>query len=112
MVVPPDTAYGSKGSIVLGISWAETALALVLVALRAKTAAVCPSGHPRAGILGLRWDFIWVIIALVGLSRQTMHYTYILTFMITHQGVGLVYSVPDDCKRSLRPDQPRRPTRA
>lgn len=85
--MPPDTAYGSKGSIVLGISWAETALALVLVALRAKTAAVCPPGHPRAGILGLRWDFIWVIIALVGLNRQTFA-LYIYTDVHDHASRG------------------------
>ncbi|PLB41380.1 uncharacterized protein BDW47DRAFT_115523 [Aspergillus candidus] len=85
MVEPPNTAYGNKGSMVLGISWAETALALVLVALRAKTAAFCLPGHPRAGILGLRWDFIWVIIALgLALCSQSLMTASVHYDLINH----------------------------
>jgi len=61
------SAYGGKGPLVLGVTWTEAALALILVGLRAKTASVSPGGKMSAGIFGLRWDCIWVIIAIVSL---------------------------------------------
>ncbi|KAE8367569.1 hypothetical protein BDV27DRAFT_142711 [Aspergillus caelatus] len=65
MAQPPSPEHGGKGSLVLGVTWAEAGLALILLALRAKTASLCPPGQPAFGIFGLRWDFIWVVIALV-----------------------------------------------
>ncbi|KAB8231305.1 uncharacterized protein BDW43DRAFT_313119 [Aspergillus alliaceus] len=59
------SAYGGKGSLVLGVTWAEAGLALILFALRAKTASFSPPGQPYFGVFGVRWDFIWVTIALV-----------------------------------------------
>ncbi|KAE8159855.1 hypothetical protein BDV40DRAFT_302867 [Aspergillus tamarii] len=64
MTEPPGPEHGGKGSLVLGVTWAEAGLALILLALRAKTASLCPPGQPAFGIFGLRWDFIWVVIAL------------------------------------------------
>ncbi|KNG90331.1 hypothetical protein ANOM_001465 [Aspergillus nomiae NRRL 13137] len=64
MTEPPDRAHGGKGPLVLGVTWAEAGLALILLALRAKTASLCPPGQPGFGIFGLRWDFIWVVVAL------------------------------------------------
>lgn len=58
-------AYGAQGPVVLGITWTEAALALILVMLRAKAAAFSTHNNFAAGIFGLRWDFIWVIFALV-----------------------------------------------
>lgn len=57
--------YGGNGPLVLGVTWAEMGLALILIILRAKTASVCPPGQPSSGIFGLRWDFVWVIMAFV-----------------------------------------------
>ena len=58
------TALGAKGPLVLGITWTETALALVMVALRAKTASFS-EGNMSSGMFGLRWDCIWVVFAMV-----------------------------------------------
>lgn len=52
----------------LGITWTEATLALILILLRAKAAAFSPDNNLSAGIFGLRWDFIWVIMAMVTLS--------------------------------------------
>ncbi|GJN77429.1 O-methyltransferase [Purpureocillium lilacinum] len=67
-------AYGGRGPLLLGVSWAEAAVALILIALRAKTASLCPPGHLLStGIFGLRWDFCWVIFALaLALSAQVL----------------------------------------
>ncbi|KAJ6446468.1 S-adenosyl-L-methionine-dependent methyltransferase [Purpureocillium lavendulum] len=67
-------SYGGRGPLLLGVSWAEAAVALILVALRAKTASLCPPGHLLStGIFGLRWDFCWVIFALgLALSAQIL----------------------------------------
>lgn len=66
-------AYGGRGPLLLGVSWAEAAVALILIALRAKTASLCPPGHLLStGIFGLRWDFCWVIFALVSLSSTNI----------------------------------------
>lgn len=59
------SAYGGQGPLVLGITGAETGLALILIVLRAKNASVCPPGHLLWGIFGLRWDFICVLFAFV-----------------------------------------------
>ncbi|KAJ5594910.1 uncharacterized protein N7459_001118 [Penicillium hispanicum] len=72
MADPPDVAYGGRGPLVLGITWAEMGLALVLIILRAKTASVCPTHHLSSGVFGLRWDFIWVLVAFsVALAAQS-----------------------------------------
>lgn len=60
-----EVSYGGKGPLVLGVTWAEMGLALILMVLRAKTASVCPGGRLVSGIFGLRWDFVWVIFAFV-----------------------------------------------
>ncbi|GFG19125.1 hypothetical protein IFM61606_07874 [Aspergillus udagawae] len=56
-------AYGGRGPVLLGVTWAETALALILFGLRAKTASLCPPQDVSFGFCGLRWDFIWVMFA-------------------------------------------------
>lgn len=61
-------AYGAKGPVMLGITWTEAILAVILVMLRAKAAAFSADDKLSAGLLGLRWDFIWVIIAMVALD--------------------------------------------
>ncbi|GIJ97932.1 hypothetical protein Aspvir_000038 [Aspergillus viridinutans] len=58
-------AYGGRGPVLLGVTWAETALALILFGLRAKTASLCPPEDVSFGFCGLRWDFIWVMFAYV-----------------------------------------------
>ncbi|KAE8353430.1 hypothetical protein BDV28DRAFT_157047 [Aspergillus coremiiformis] len=58
------SASGGKGGLVLGVTWAEAGLALLLFALRARTASRCPPEIPNFGLFGLRWDFIWVVITL------------------------------------------------
>ncbi|KAJ3498636.1 hypothetical protein NLG97_g965 [Lecanicillium saksenae] len=69
-VVPP---YGGRGPLCMGITWAEAAVALVLIALRAKTASFYRERRSFSGILGLRWDFIWVIMALlIALAAQVL----------------------------------------
>lgn len=53
----PSTIYGGKGPFIMGITWAETAVALVMVAARLWGASI------RRG--ELRWDFFWVALACV-----------------------------------------------
>ncbi|UNI14258.1 hypothetical protein JDV02_000905 [Purpureocillium takamizusanense] len=69
-----SSAYGGRGPLLLGVSWAEAAVAIILIGLRAKTASLCPPGHLLStGIFGLRWDFCWVIFALaLALSAQVL----------------------------------------
>ncbi|KAJ5093720.1 hypothetical protein N7456_009581 [Penicillium angulare] len=79
---------GEKGSVVLGVTWAEMGLASILIVLRAKTASVSPSRQLASGLFGLRWDFFWVIIAfavaLVAQSTMTVSVWYGLG---THQSL-------------------------
>ena len=63
-------ALGAKGPLVLGVTWTEAALAIILVALRAKTASFTEG--KMAGVFGLRWDCIWVIFAMVGFQAYAM----------------------------------------
>ncbi|KAI9043610.1 uncharacterized protein KD926_003380 [Aspergillus affinis] len=56
--------YGGRGPLLLGLTWAEASLTLVLFALRAKTASICPPESMTSGIFGLRWDFVWALFAL------------------------------------------------
>ena len=58
-------AYGGRGPLILGITWSEAAVALILIALRAKGASLAPSSAVP-NFFGLRWDFIWVMFSLVG----------------------------------------------
>jgi hypothetical protein len=60
-----SVSYGGKGPLILGVTWAEMSLAFILFILRAKTASVYPQGQLSSGIFGLRWDFVWVILAFV-----------------------------------------------
>ncbi|KAF2226026.1 hypothetical protein BDZ85DRAFT_317136 [Elsinoe ampelina] len=60
-----NSAYGGLGPMLLGISWAEAAVATILVCLRAYGAS------QRAG--KLRWDFLFVAIGTVlGLVTQVL----------------------------------------
>ncbi|KAJ5168552.1 uncharacterized protein N7482_004146 [Penicillium canariense] len=83
MMPSPSAAYGGKGPLILGVTWAEMSLAFILIILRAKTASVCPQGQLSSGIFGLRWDFVWVILAFtLALAAQcTMTVS-------THYGLG------------------------
>lgn len=45
-------AYGGKGPLVLGVTWAEAGLALLLISLRAKNASVAPEGKMSVGMFG------------------------------------------------------------
>ncbi|KAJ5643408.1 uncharacterized protein N7484_005915 [Penicillium longicatenatum] len=84
---------GGKGPVVLGVTWAEMGLAFILIILRAKTASVCPSRQLSSGLYGLRWDFVWVIIAFtVALAAQ------ITMTVSVHYGLGTHQSL-------LPPDQ-------
>lgn len=65
MTLPSNGSYGGKGPLILGVTWAEMSLASFLFVLRAKTASVYPQGQNFAGLFGLRWDFVWVILAFV-----------------------------------------------
>ncbi|KAF7718264.1 Uncharacterized protein PECH_002079 [Penicillium ucsense] len=66
MTKSATVSYGGKGPLVLGVTWAETSLALVLFFLRARTASVCPQGQLSSGFFSLRWDFVWAILAFAG----------------------------------------------
>ncbi|KAJ5716129.1 hypothetical protein N7493_008040 [Penicillium malachiteum] len=67
-----STAHGGKGPVIMGVTWAEMGLALVLIVLRAKTASISPSRQLSSGLFGLRWDFIWVMIAFtVALAAES-----------------------------------------
>ena len=58
--------FGGQGATFLGITWAETFIAFLLVAARARTAAFSPHGTASSTqLFGLRWDFWWVSIAFV-----------------------------------------------
>lgn len=61
-------SYGGKGPLVLGVTWAEAGLALILVSLRAKSASVAQGGKMSVAMFRLRWDFMWVIVAVVSSS--------------------------------------------
>ena len=89
---------GAKGPLVLGITWTEAALAVVLVALRAKTASFS-EGKMSSGVFGLRWDCIWVVFAIVSFlnsnrqARQTAQSLFIQTIAIVAQSVMTVSAV-------------------
>ncbi|CEO60460.1 hypothetical protein PMG11_05087 [Penicillium brasilianum] len=71
MTQSPSVSYGGKGPLILGVTWAEMSLAFILFILRAKTASVYPQGQLSSGVFGLRWDFVWVILAFtVAFSAQ------------------------------------------
>lgn len=57
--------YGGKGPLFLGITWFETILAIILIAMRAKAASLCTTSHYSSGLFGFRWDFIWAAVAVV-----------------------------------------------
>ncbi|GAB7340524.1 hypothetical protein MBLNU457_6943t1 [Dothideomycetes sp. NU457] len=61
----PSTIYGGKAPFIMGITWGETAVALVMVAARLWGASI------RRG--ELRWDFFWVAVACVcGMGSQSL----------------------------------------
>ena len=64
-----STSEGGKGPVVLGVTWAEMGLATILIVLRAKNASVSSSRKLSSGLFGLRWDFMWVIVAFVSDAR-------------------------------------------
>ena len=60
------SGYGGHGPTLLGVTWAEAGIATVLVAARARTAALSPRGTAAPFQIGrLRWDFVWVAVAYV-----------------------------------------------
>lgn len=61
-----------RGPLLLGITWSEAGLTLILIILRAKNASIRPrEPGSLTGLSGivtrLRWDFVWVITAFVGI---------------------------------------------
>ncbi|PLB49693.1 hypothetical protein P170DRAFT_510197 [Aspergillus steynii IBT 23096] len=83
----PDT-YGGRGPLLLGVTWAEAALTLVLFALRAKTASICPPESMSSGIFGLRWDFVWAVFALmIALAAQCTMTVSVKYGLGMHQGL-------------------------
>ncbi|KAJ5923774.1 hypothetical protein N7454_009019 [Penicillium verhagenii] len=77
---------GGKGPVVLGVTWAEMGLAFVLIVLRAKTASICPSRQLSSGLFGLRWDFVWVIVAFTfALAAQSIMTISIRFGLGTHE---------------------------
>ena len=62
------STYGGRGPLLMGITWAEAAVALILVLARLFGASI------RRG--ELRWDFFWVAVASVStLARDNLNYT-------------------------------------
>ena len=53
----PYANYGGKASVLLGVTWSEASLSMILVALRAWGARTYGGK--------LRWDFILVVAAMV-----------------------------------------------
>ncbi|KAJ6096432.1 hypothetical protein N7486_007178 [Penicillium sp. IBT 16267x] len=79
---------GGKGPVILGVTWAEMGLAFILIILRAKNASICPSRQLSSGLFGLRWDFVWVIIAFtVALVAQTTMTVSVRYGLGTHQNL-------------------------
>lgn len=60
--------YEGKGPVLLGVIWTWAGVASLLYLLRISNAAHVP--HGSGGLIGLRWDFIWVSIAYVGNEQQ------------------------------------------
>lgn len=65
MTVPSNGSYGGKGPLILAVIWTEMSFASILFVLRARTASVYHQGQIPAGLFGLQWDFVWVILAFV-----------------------------------------------
>ena len=62
-----ESAYGGRGPLVMAVTWAEAALALGLVIARLFAAST------RQG--ELRWDFLWIAIAMVSLFTEPVTVT-------------------------------------
>ena len=56
-VQPLAHPYGGRGPLVMGVTWAETAVALILILLRTYTNAVL--------VKAWKWDYFWAIVTLV-----------------------------------------------
>ncbi len=55
--------YGGRGSLILGVTWAEAAVAIVLMVMRTYT---------NAFILKLfKWDYFWAMVTVVSQSYCT-----------------------------------------
>lgn len=52
-----DNPYGGRGPLVLGVTWAEASLALVLMAMRTYTNARI--------VRSFQWDYFWAMLTLV-----------------------------------------------
>jgi len=64
--------YGGKGPEILKITWSECAIALILYIFRAASASRT-NGTAIYNLYGIRWDFLIVSMAIVGiLSRYRL----------------------------------------
>ena len=55
--------YGDEGTLLVCLTWAWAGIATVLVLIRSVVASRATSDRPS--LLGLRWDYLWVMIAYV-----------------------------------------------
>ena len=54
----PFEPYGGRGLLIVGVTWAEASLAIILMALRT---------YSNGFILNsFRWDYWWATVTLVG----------------------------------------------
>jgi len=69
--------YGGKGTEIMGVTWAEAALALVVMALRTYT--------NTSIIRSFKWDYFWAMLTLVGLpSLANPHGPSLLDLGVWH----------------------------
>ncbi|MDI1487978.1 MAG: hypothetical protein OHK93_007252 [Ramalina farinacea] len=72
-----DNPYGGRGPLVLGVTWAEASLALVLMAMRTYTNASI--------VRSFQWDYFWAMLTLVvGLVTQAMITVSVLSGLGNH----------------------------
>ncbi|KAF2214650.1 hypothetical protein CERZMDRAFT_95042 [Cercospora zeae-maydis SCOH1-5] len=77
--------YGDRGITFLAITWAWTSIAAVLYVLRAASVARQKSD---SAFCGIRWDFVWVTVALVLAFNAQIIYTISYNFA-AHGNQGL-----------------------
>ena len=59
---PLGDSYGGKGPLILGITWTEALVALVLMLMRTYTNACL--------VKSFKWDYFWAMLALVSRLPQ------------------------------------------
>lgn len=60
--------YTGRGPILVTVIWTWAGIATVLYVIRAIKASIAPKAVHS--FFGLRWDFLWVTVAYVGLSGR------------------------------------------